>query len=318
MGLVIHIYRNDLLLAGFHLLMLAALIYALVRIGRHPGPSICVILAIVLDYAAFLLGPVSVIGGYDVEWSFAHSVPGKMRMVSVLLLCVGVFAWRSRRPQTTAHPYGVAPIGPEAAPLPMTTGAVRIPVGWTVTVTIVIVLTALHALALLLAMAGDADRDIREALAMTFLAGAPLTSILNTVFIMMILHRAWKAIQDEHVPTTPGKAVGYLFIPLFNFYWVFVAIGGYAAAFNAYAARHRIPARQLSPALFYAHCVLALVGIPINFVPGIGLIYAVVVSIMPLLVLWGITGAVNDAHTYLTHAQTAPADSGQEPIGPQR
>jgi hypothetical protein len=292
--------------------MLAALIYALVRIGRHPGPSVCVILAIVLDYAAFLLGPMSVMGGYDVEWFLMHGGPMRMRLVSMVLLCVAALAWRSRRPQATALDQPVAPTGPEAAGLPAGAGAVRIPVGWTATVTVVIVLTALLTLALLLAMAGDADRDIREALAMTFLVGAPLTTILNTVLIMMILYRAWKAIQGEQVRTTPGKAVGYLFIPLFNFYWVFVAIGGYAAAFNAYAARYRIPARQLSPALFYAHCVLALVGVPINFVPGIGLIYSVIVSIMPLLVLWGITGAVNDAHAYLTHAQTAPAETAQE------
>jgi hypothetical protein len=241
-----------------------------------------------------------------------HGGPMRMRLVSIILFCVAALAWRSREPQATALEQLIAPTDPQAAGLPTGADAVRIPVGWTATVTVVIVLTALMTLALLLAIAGDADRDIQQALGMTFLVAAPLTTILNTVLIMMILHRAWRAIQDEQVRTTPGKAVGFLFIPFFNFYWVFVAIGGYAAAFNAYAARYRIPARQLSPALFYAHCVLALVGVPINFVPVIGQIYAVIVSIMPLLVLWGITGAVNDAHAYLTHAQIAPAETGQE------
>jgi hypothetical protein len=172
-------------------------------------------------------------------------------------------------------------------------------------------------LALLLATAGDADRDIQRALALTLLVGTLFTAIIIAVFIMMILYRAWKAIQDEQVRTTPGKAIGYLFIPLFNFYWLFVAVGGFAAAFNRYAARHRIAARQLSPALFYTHCVLSLVGIPIGFVPVIGLIYAIIVCPIPLIVLWGITGAVNDVHTCLTHAQIARADIGQEPIGPE-
>jgi hypothetical protein len=47
--------------------------------------------------------------------------------------------------------------------------------------------------------------------------------IPGVVFNCLILHRGWKAVQDGKAQTTPGKAVGFLFIPFFNLYWGFVA-----------------------------------------------------------------------------------------------
>jgi hypothetical protein len=40
---------------------------------------------------------------------------------------------------------------------------------------------------------------------------------------MWMLYNIWGLLPVKHSPTTPAKAVGYLFIPFYNFYWVFVA-----------------------------------------------------------------------------------------------
>ena len=48
-----------------------------------------------------------------------------------------------------------------------------------------------------------------------------------------VLYKLWSLIPADKARTTPGKAVGFLFIPLFNFYWNFVAIHGLAKALNA-------------------------------------------------------------------------------------
>jgi hypothetical protein len=46
----------------------------------------------------------------------------------------------------------------------------------------------------------------------------------STVLDFILLYYFWKTIQDGRASTTPGKAVGFLFIPFFNFYWVFRAL----------------------------------------------------------------------------------------------
>ena len=101
---------------------------------------------------------------------------------------------------------------------------------------------------------GTSDPAVSELLAVSWL---PL--ILTAVFFWVLLYKAWAAIQDGHARTTPGKALGFLFIPLFNIYWAFVAIGSWGREFNAFADRHQIAGFRTSPGVFVAHCVLMLV-----------------------------------------------------------
>ena len=61
-----------------------------------------------------------------------------------------------------------------------------------------------------------------------------LTMILNYVF----LYRAWHILQPGKARTSPGKAVGFLFIPLFNLYWVFVSYPGWAYDWNRIRKSH--------------------------------------------------------------------------------
>jgi hypothetical protein len=93
------------------------------------------------------------------------------------------------------------------------------------------------------------------------------------------LYQIWRLIvavspSVGHTPSTrsPGRAVGYLFIPLFNFYWMFVALGKLPRDLNA---------------------VARTTGTSSRVPPGLGLAAAVlgVVSVIPVLGL--VTGAVN-------------------------
>ncbi len=70
----------------------------------------------------------------------------------------------------------------------------------------------------------------------------------------ILTYRFWQIIQDGFQQTTPGKAVGFLFIPIFNLYWNFVAFFGLSKDMNRYVDRHfsNIPAqtvRKASPVL---------------------------------------------------------------------
>jgi len=46
------------------------------------------------------------------------------------------------------------------------------------------------------------------------------------VSFYMFLRRLWEEIPSEFARTTPGKAAGFMFIPLWNVYWMFVAFSG--------------------------------------------------------------------------------------------
>ena len=59
----------------------------------------------------------------------------------------------------------------------------------------------------------------------------PIT--VPAIVLSCIVHyKCWKAVPTEIARTTPGKAVGFLFIPVFNFYWAFVSYMGLAEDLN--------------------------------------------------------------------------------------
>jgi hypothetical protein len=83
--------------------------------------------------------------------------------------------------------------------------------------------------------------------------------VLAMYIIGLVFHyRAWKAIQDGFASTTPAKSVAYLFIPLFNIYWLFRTLYGYANDFNEYISRHDIEVKKLPILLYFYQCVLII------------------------------------------------------------
>ncbi len=82
--------------------------------------------------------------------------------------------------------------------------------------------------------------------------------IVQTIYVFLILSRMWGAIQDGQTPITVGKAIGYLFIPFFNIYWIFKAWGGFPTEYNNYIDRYRLPAPRLSGGVYTIYPVLLL------------------------------------------------------------
>ena len=65
-------------------------------------------------------------------------------------------------------------------------------------------------------------------------------------FFSVIVRRAWANIDGGSAGQSPGKAQGFLFIPFFNFYWVFPALVSLATQTNAKAASGNVPAAGLT------------------------------------------------------------------------
>ena len=93
---------------------------------------------------------------------------------------------------------------------------------------------------------------------LTFVGIPPVFSGVPTlVFGSLILHKLWSLIPTHKARMTPGKAVGFLFIPIFNCYWIFVAIYGLAKALNAETGRKSVS----EVASFICCCVSIIVAL---------------------------------------------------------
>ncbi len=96
-----------------------------------------------------------------------------------------------------------------------------------------------------------------------------LLTVISVIVFYIYLYRAWLCLQPGGLArSTPGKAIGFLFIPFFNLYWFFQAIHGLSVDWNRTIASypdlraiHRLP-----EGLFLSFCVLALVFPPVNLI----------------------------------------------------
>lgn len=107
-------------------------------------------------------------------------------------------------------------------------------------------------------------------------AGIPLCLILiglipviaGGIISLILLYRFWNIIQDGQARTTPGKAVGFLFIPFFNLYWYFVSHVGLAQDTNAYLEARNIQAPRINEGLVLAYYILFLC----SMIPYLGIL----------------------------------------------
>ena len=79
------------------------------------------------------------------------------------------------------------------------------------------------------------------------------------VMFYIALYRAWSVLPPGHGRTTPGKAVGFMFIPLFNLYWIFVALPGLADDWNRYVSQHAPGAPTMKHGLFLALPIMCFI-----------------------------------------------------------
>jgi hypothetical protein len=104
------------------------------------------------------------------------------------------------------------------------------------------------------------------------------------VVYLRLVYKAWEAIQDGHQRTTPGRAVGYLFIPFYSFYWIFQVVWGYSKDYNAYIERYHLGVKKLPEDLFKTNCIIDVASNVLFWIPLINFLIALTV-----IVLKGIT-----------------------------
>ena len=121
-----------------------------------------------------------------------------------------------------------------------------------------IIAGVLGALGLMLAI----RKEDHSTLIATF-AAANVFLICSVAIEMLLFYKMWAAIQDDKTSISPGKAVGLLFIPVFNIYWALLMVTGFAEDYNAFIQRRAIKTKDLPMALFliYAFAFISVATI---------------------------------------------------------
>lgn len=110
-----------------------------------------------------------------------------------------------------------------------------------------------------------------------------LFSIPVAVFFALILHRGWSSVQDGVTNVTPGKAVGFGFIPFFGLYWNFVALVGLMKEFNRIADARGRPAQKVNEGFALTTAILSAT-----------ICLSPLAAAFSIVFLWQTIGAVKD------------------------
>jgi hypothetical protein len=101
----------------------------------------------------------------------------------------------------------------------------------------------------------------------------------SSIYFMVLFYQAWRFViyelrRDNLSPPsieTPGKAIGYCFIPFYNFYWAFKAYGKLPVDINVLARGRGIPGTA-PEGIGVAIPILSIIGV----IPYIGYVTSAV------------------------------------------
>jgi hypothetical protein len=121
-----------------------------------------------------------------------------------------------------------------------------------------------------------------------------VVSIYLIVVNMILWYRAWKSIQEYGSRTSPGMAIGFLFIPIYNFYWVFQAFWGFAKDFNSNIEAYSLSIPRLSEGLYLAYTIIVVLTGVLFWVPFLNLLLGITNIVLTALVVNKLVDAVNN------------------------
>ncbi len=124
---------------------------------------------------------------------------------------------------------------------------------------------------------------------------------LYTVLIieLVFLYKMWEAIQDGHARTTPGKAFGFMFIPIFNLYWHFPVYWGFAKDFNKLILRRGLSITPISEGLFLSFPILLFC----SFIPFINFLTGIAYMIIHLCIINTACNKINELYAAYRHSE---------------
>jgi len=151
--------------------------------------------------------------------------------------------------------------------------------------------------------------DNRPENALIFVGLIWMILIYIVIIFSVLVYKMWAAIQDGHARATPGKALGFCFIPFFNLYWVFQAFPGFAKDYNKLVDRYSLNISKLPESLFMTYAVLCILAV----IPLLGLLAVLVNLVIMIFMISKICDGVNA----LPNISELPEVEGVYKEGPQ-
>ncbi len=113
--------------------------------------------------------------------------------------------------------------------------------------------------------------------------------VIGHILALIVLHRAWRCLSQAGASVRPGAAVGLLFVPFFNLYWIFRAYRGFAVEWNRITTTHEETrlAPKMPEGLFLAFCILQIIFPPVG-----------------MILLFPVTGAMSKAINFIAFRPT--------------
>lgn len=131
-------------------------------------------------------------------------------------------------------------------------------------------------------MSGAVDSNSEElTTGMIIAAIGAIPGMILYVLFFVYLYRCWKIVNiasNGQTKSTPGKAVGFLFIPAFNLYWIFVGFYGWATEYNRLLGNSN--GKPVIAGLFLTYCILLIISI----IP-----FMIILTALPMFIIWIIT-----------------------------
>lgn len=118
-------------------------------------------------------------------------------------------------------------------------------------------------------------------------------AVIGIVFSCILHYRCWKALPQRFQATTPGKAVGYLFIPFYCFYWAFISWPKLADGITGWQKSKGIMRQDDIRGLGFTYAIIFVCHATIGLIPGLGLLVGIADMVIFFLFYKKIVAAIN-------------------------
>jgi len=103
----------------------------------------------------------------------------------------------------------------------------------------------------------------------TTFAAADVFLVCSVLIELALFYKMWAAIQDDKASISPAKAIGFLFIPVFNIYWALLMVTGFVEDYNAFIQRRSVRTSDLPMSLFLIYAFAFILAATVLTTPMI-------------------------------------------------